>query len=60
MKGNSNAFHTFLEKVLNALKIKYPSWFPVQEPQAFSNLATSIPCDGIGGTVKGLVGNRSL
>ena len=25
MKHNSNAVHTFLEKVLNALKIKYPT-----------------------------------
>ena len=49
MKHDSNAVHTFLEKVLNALKIKYPTFqkfvyfsdgagSPCKNYKAFSNL----------------------
>ena len=90
IKHDTNAVHTFLEKILNVLKIKYAvlqksvyfsdvAGSQYKNYKALSNLchhesdsglnaecnffATShgkSPCDGIGGTVKHLVGKASL
>ena len=89
-KHDSDAFHFFLEKVLNVLKIKYltlqkyvyfsdGAGFQPKNYRTFSNLCLhesdfglktewnffatihrKSPCDGIGVTVKHLVGNANL